>query len=178
MSNKKDILFNRIVLGGTFDRMHEGHKLLFNIAFSVCQEVTIGLTTKYYLSKYPKSVKPERIFSYRKRKENLIILFNKNNWSNYRIVPIRHPYGVAHSENFDAKLKETITAERFLEIREDTLKGIGSYLYREYLGFINRNAITIVFWKGIFDKTQDEILIKMIIIEKNGEYFIAGLSYQ
>ncbi|MCG2710960.1 MAG: hypothetical protein L6416_01295 [Candidatus Omnitrophica bacterium] len=83
-----------------------------------------------------------------------------------------------YSKDFDATLKETITLERFQEIRGDILKWIGSYLYRDYLGFINREAITIIFWKGIFDKTQDEILIKMVVSERNGQYLITGLWYQ
>lgn len=83
-----------------------------------------------------------------------------------------------YSEDFDATLKETITAERFQEIRSDIVKWIGGYLYREYLGFINREAITIIFWKGVFDKTEDEILIKMVVSERNGEYLITGLWYQ
>ena len=85
---------------------------------------------------------------------------------------------VQYSKNFDVTLKETITSERFQEIRGDIIKWIGSYLYREYLGFINREAITIVFWKGVFDKTEDEILIKMVVSQRNGKYFITGLSYQ
>ncbi|MCK4993466.1 MAG: hypothetical protein KAS13_00280 [Candidatus Omnitrophica bacterium] len=83
-----------------------------------------------------------------------------------------------YSKDFDATLKETITSERFQEIRGDIVKWIGSYLYREYLGFINRDAITIIFWKGVFDKTEDEILIKMVVSERNGEYLITGLWYQ
>ncbi|MFH1093676.1 MAG: hypothetical protein V1739_05940 [Candidatus Omnitrophota bacterium] len=85
---------------------------------------------------------------------------------------------IQYSKDFDATLKETITSERFSEIRGDILKWIGSYLYREYLGFINREGITIIFWKGVFDKTQDEILIKMVVSERNGQYLVTGLWYQ
>ncbi len=83
-----------------------------------------------------------------------------------------------YSKDFDAALKETITSERFQEIRGEIVEWIGHYLYREYLGFINKGAITVVFWKGVFDKTEEEVLIKMVVSEKNGQYFIAGLVYQ
>ena len=97
--------------------------------------------------------------------DNVMSGFTKNDYFQY-------------SKDFDATLRETITSERFQEIREDILKWIGSYLYREYLGFINREAITIIFWKGSFDKTEDEILIKMVVSERNGRYLITGLWYQ
>ena len=97
--------------------------------------------------------------------DNVIAGFADDNYAQY-------------AKDFDATLKETITAERFQEIREDILKWIGSYLYREYLGFLNKEAITIVFWKGVFDKSEDDILIKMVISERNGKYLITGLWYQ
>jgi len=83
-----------------------------------------------------------------------------------------------YSKDFDETLKSTITPRHFKEIREQVLGSVGKYLYREYLGFLNREAITIVLWKGVFDKTQDEVLIKMVVSEQNGRYLITGLWYQ
>ena len=99
-------------MGGTFDRLHKGHLLLFHTAFALSNKVTIGLTSSFYLAKYPKKEAPEKIFSYCTRKNQLIQLFNQNKWSNYRIVPIRHPFGVAHIEDFDAIIgsEETLTS--------------------------------------------------------------------
>lgn len=85
---------------------------------------------------------------------------------------------VKYSKDFDQTLKETITSEHFKEIRKDVIERIGNYLYREYLGFLNREAVTIVLWKGVFDKTQDEVLIKMVVSERDGRYLITGLWYQ
>ncbi len=97
--------------------------------------------------------------------ENVLSGFSNDNYLQY-------------SKDFDITLRNTITSQRFQEIRRDVLKWVGSYLYREYLGFLNREANTIVFWKGVFDKTQDEILIKMVVSERNGQYLITGLWYQ
>lgn len=97
--------------------------------------------------------------------DNIIAGFAEDDYSKY-------------SKDFDVTLKETITEKRFEEIREDIIKWIGNYLYREYLGFLNKEATTIVFWKGVFDKTQEDILIKIVISERNGKHLISGLWYQ
>ncbi len=38
--------FNHVAVGGTFDRLHIGHKALLQKAFAVSQEVSIGVTTQ------------------------------------------------------------------------------------------------------------------------------------
>ena len=83
-----------------------------------------------------------------------------------------------YSRDFDSTLKETLSPERFLSVHKEIKDWVGNYLYREYLGFINRQAITIIFWKGVFDKTQDEILIKLVVSEHEGNYFVTGLWFQ
>ena len=42
------------VLGGTFDRLHPGHRSLLRAAFRAADEVRIGLTTGGYLAEHPK----------------------------------------------------------------------------------------------------------------------------
>ncbi|MBI4845090.1 MAG: hypothetical protein HY810_01215 [Candidatus Omnitrophica bacterium] len=83
-----------------------------------------------------------------------------------------------YSRDFDMSLKQTLSTGRFEEVRTQIMNWAGNCLYREYLGFINRKAITIVFWKGVFDKTNDDILIKMVVSEKDGRYLITGLWFQ
>ncbi len=42
--------FNKVVVAGTFDRLHDGHKLLLNTAFNKCkQELIIGITDEYMI---------------------------------------------------------------------------------------------------------------------------------
>lgn len=55
------------VLGGTFSKLHKGHKLMLSYAFNTGNKVIVGLTTDEYL-KHNKSYKG---FSYSKRKKNL-----------------------------------------------------------------------------------------------------------
>lgn len=113
-----DFIYDKLVLGGTFDRIHDGHRLLFSIAFSFSKEVTIGLTTDYYLKQYPKSIAPESIYPYGVRKRKLTLYFNQKGWHNYKIVPIRHPFGVAHSEYFNAIIGTEETLRSIIKINE------------------------------------------------------------
>lgn len=57
--------FNYGCLGGTFDRLHGGHKLLLSTAFKLAKKVLIGLTTDE-LAKRGKKI-PHLIWSYEKR---------------------------------------------------------------------------------------------------------------
>jgi hypothetical protein len=42
----ENTIYKRVVLGGTFDRLHDGHKALLNLAVDNCSEtVVIGLTS-------------------------------------------------------------------------------------------------------------------------------------
>ncbi|MCI4329872.1 MAG: pantetheine-phosphate adenylyltransferase, partial [Thermoplasmata archaeon] len=58
------------VLGGTFDRLHAGHRALLAAAFSNASSVRIGLTTSEYLSAHPKPL-GDRIRSYADRRRAL-----------------------------------------------------------------------------------------------------------
>ncbi len=46
--------FRRVVLGGTFDRLHRGHEALLGTAFRLGEHVALGLTSPAYLAEHPK----------------------------------------------------------------------------------------------------------------------------
>jgi len=56
-------------LGGTFDRLHGGHKLLLSTAFKLTKKVLIGITTDK-LARRGKEI-PELIYPYTKRVEDV-----------------------------------------------------------------------------------------------------------
>ncbi|MGI0053243.1 MAG: pantetheine-phosphate adenylyltransferase [Thermoplasmata archaeon] len=55
------------MLGGTFDRLHAGHRRLLREAFRAADRVVVGLTTEAYLAAHPKPG-AHRIEPYRVRR--------------------------------------------------------------------------------------------------------------
>jgi pantetheine-phosphate adenylyltransferase len=62
--------FKYIGLGGTFDRLHAGHKLFLDIAAFYGQNVHVGLISKNYLVKKPKNY-TKIIQKYEKRRNEV-----------------------------------------------------------------------------------------------------------
>ncbi len=65
----------KVIIGGTFDTLHRGHKAFLRIAFSLGDEVLIGLASDRMAGK-----KPFRngIKSFGERKKNLEEFLDKN----------------------------------------------------------------------------------------------------
>ncbi|HDD46374.1 MAG TPA: pantetheine-phosphate adenylyltransferase [Candidatus Aenigmarchaeota archaeon] len=80
--------YNKICFGGTFDRLHKGHKALIDLAFSVSKFCIIGLTSDEFAKRYRKEVE-----SYDKRKEKLEhYLLERGYKGRYRIVTLNSFY--------------------------------------------------------------------------------------
>ncbi len=93
------VCFRRLVLGGTFETLHKGHKELLSLAFSLSEKVTIGLSTDDFAAERGKKASP-----YDKRAKRLQELLVTWGFSNrFEIVPISDPIGPALGE-FDAIL--------------------------------------------------------------------------
>jgi hypothetical protein len=83
-----------------------------------------------------------------------------------------------YTKDFDQQLKAVLSKNRFIAKRKEIYDWVGSYLYREYLGFTNTQGVTVIFWKATFDKTQDDILIRLTLTQDKGKYLVKGLFYQ
>jgi len=81
--------YSKVVLGGTFDRLHKGHKLLLEKAFEVGEEVYVGLT-KDEAIKYKKY--SEIMQSYSERKAALEE-FSKERKDRLHVFAIEDVYG-------------------------------------------------------------------------------------
>jgi len=107
-------MYEKVLVGGTFDVIHKGHKVLLKRAFTLGRFVSIGLTTREYANK----VKSYPLLGYAERKKRLENLLKREGWTNRsEIVPISDPYGVTTStEDSDAIVVSEETLERAKEI--------------------------------------------------------------
>lgn len=93
--------FKVLVLGGTFDILHKGHKKTITEAFSLSEIVLIGLSTDSLIKSIDKK---HKVNPYEKRKRVLEnFLQEKGFGGRFEIIPIDHRWGIAHElKNLDA----------------------------------------------------------------------------
>jgi len=83
--------FRTVGLGGTFDKLHKGHRTLLTKAFKIGERVTIGLSSDEFAKKMKK---PHRTDRYERRKEELkIFLKHQGLLERAEIIPINDAYG-------------------------------------------------------------------------------------
>ncbi|MEM0320296.1 MAG: pantetheine-phosphate adenylyltransferase, partial [Candidatus Nezhaarchaeales archaeon] len=108
----KEKPFNLVAVGGTFDRLHRGHKELLRTAFGIGRKVVIGITSDEMAARSKGDVK---INSLEKRKEGLEKWIEEEGLyklAEYEIVVINDVYGVAI---YDEKLEALVVSEETLE---------------------------------------------------------------
>jgi len=77
-----------------------------------------------------------------------------------------------YSKDFKASMR------MFMQKYDQVQAQIGNWKAYKYLGFLNRETETVVLWKGRFSKTDNDVLIKMVISKENGKYLVVGLWFQ
>ena len=83
-----------------------------------------------------------------------------------------------YSKDFDETMKEALPEEAFLAANKQILESMGEYKSREYLGFLNKGEMTVILWKGTFDKTDDHLLIKLTLSKREDKCLVTGLWFQ
>lgn len=85
--------YNWVAIGGTFDRLHKGHKTLLRRAFELGRNVVIGLTTQDMVRHKPDW---ESISSYEDRETELRHWLDSQGYAGrYLIESLADPYGPA-----------------------------------------------------------------------------------
>ncbi len=111
--------YSVVGLGGTFDRLHKGHKMLIQNAFEIGDHVLIGITSDEMLSGKEKA---EEIQPYTQRVKNIENYLRKHGLlQRVRIVKLRDSYGPAitrkEMEAIVVTEETRPTAEEINEIR-------------------------------------------------------------
>ena len=108
MNSKK---YNKVAVGGTFDKFHDGHKRLLSTAFDIGNRVEIGVTSDAF-----GGLKGD-IDSCEERMGNLKSFFSDK--SNFVVIPLDDAYGTTiHDGDFDAIVVSEETEPTAVEINE------------------------------------------------------------
>ncbi len=87
--------YKKVAVGGTFDKLHRGHKALLSKAFEIGEKVVIGLSSDEFASKMGK---PHKTATYHERLKELEAFLDKNGLAKRaEIVPLNDPYGLTLS---------------------------------------------------------------------------------
>lgn len=109
--------FKTVVVGGTFEQLHKGHKTLLMKAFEVGDHVIIGLSTNDLARKLKKN---HEVATYKERLKELNDFLKKQRvLSKAKIVPLKTPYGITLSKGcVDALVVSRETETRAKEINQ------------------------------------------------------------
>ena len=97
--------YSKVCLGGTFDKMHLGHESLLRTAFSLSEEIIIGLTSdvRAQINRSEEYINP-----YSERFESLNDFVSSNFKGHYSIVELNDNWGPGV---FDESLNAIIVSE-------------------------------------------------------------------
>ncbi len=83
-----------------------------------------------------------------------------------------------YSSDFSDTVKNAVTPKKFTADNEQIEKALGSYLSREYLGYLCVNNMNVVLWKAHFSKTSNDVLVKLVLSRIDGKVAVMGLFFE
>ena len=87
--------YEKVAVGGTFDKLHRGHKALLSKSFEIGEKVVIGLSSDVFVSKMGK---PHKTAAYPERLKEIKTFLEKNGLAERaEIVSLNDPYGLTVS---------------------------------------------------------------------------------
>jgi cytidyltransferase-like protein len=93
--NLTDVIYSTVLVGGTFDELHKGHRALIGKAFESGKRVMIGLSSDQLARELRKN---HEVASYEERLNELRSYLRKQGvLDRAKIVPLDTPYGITLS---------------------------------------------------------------------------------
>ncbi|MDH5770363.1 MAG: phosphopantetheine adenylyltransferase [Candidatus Bathyarchaeota archaeon] len=152
--------FKRVVIGGTFYKLHKGHRALIKKALEVGELIFIGLTTDEMAKKM---IKGHSVGDFEERKRGLeIFLREMKALDRAQIFPINDPYGpTLVIEDLDAIVVSPETVKRAKEInllrRKNGLKPLKIVVIRMVLAEDNLPISTARILSGEITEEGEKI---------------------
>lgn len=107
--------YGKVALGGTFDRLHAGHKLLLRKAALLSEHILVGITSDEYVKKMGK--KDVERYEFRVKNVTSYLEGLKSEFKfTYKICQLEDPYGPAAYGDFDALVVSEETYHRAEQI--------------------------------------------------------------
>ncbi len=111
----------KVAVGGTFDELHRGHRVLLMKAFEIGDHVVIGLCSDQFVKKL---AKPHLTASYEERLEELNrFLSNLGVSERSEVIPLNEPYGpTSTDETIEGLVVSQETESTAIKINEQRRK--------------------------------------------------------
>ncbi len=81
-------------------------------------------------------------------------------------------------KHFDQTMKDALPQSTFVISNMQIRHLFGQYGSRHYLGFLKKGNMTLVLWKAQYDKTEDDVLIKLTLSKRGDRNWVTGLFFQ
>lgn len=94
--------------------------------------------------------------------ENILVAMNENSYTKY-------------SEHFDATMKNALPEAVFHENNALITSKIGTYVSKEFWKVESKNQYTTVYYKATFTQEPDDVIVKVVFQEIEGEMKVSGL---
>jgi cytidyltransferase-like protein len=113
--------FRKVAVGGTFDELHRGHKILLMKAFEIGDRALIGLCSDEFVAKLDK---PHKTALYAERlKELETFLTNLDVFEKAEIIPLNDPFGPTVTDKcIEALVVSEETIRNAMKINEQRKK--------------------------------------------------------
>ncbi len=135
----------KVVVGGTFDVLHQGHKALLKRAFGL-GEVTIGLTSDAMAGK----IKRRKVRDFKRRKKELEDFAKKEFKVKPKIIRIENKFGPTLKADFDYIVVSPETYSTALLINKERKKR-------------KKKSIKIIKIKFVLDRKRTPISVTKIL---------------